>query len=431
VAELFMGKLKLYRGNYTFYEKQRETELATLVAQYKAVEERREQLVGFISRFRAQASKASLVQSRIKELEKLPSVVIPPSVKHIHFQFPPAPPSGNKILSVEKLSHAYAGRQVFSNLGFDLAKAERLVVVGINGAGKSTLLRLLAGFLAPASGSIVYGENVAPAFYSQDLAESLDPSLTVFETMERITPTALFPKLQNMLGAFLFRGDDVYKKTSVLSGGEQSRLLLLRLLVRPGNLLILDEPTNHLDMASKEVLLDALITFGGTIVFVSHDRAFIDPLADKVLEIRDGKARLFPGGYEYYRERIFREEAGEAQAEASNKKSGAARTGAREAASGDAAGESSHEAMKRKKTRLRKLDKEEEELCTGIDQAAETRKKLEEQLGLQEFYTNGEKMRELQSKIEESRLREQSLLARWENVSRERHSILGEGGPDA
>ncbi|RPJ09345.1 MAG: ABC transporter ATP-binding protein [Spirochaetaceae bacterium] len=419
VAELFMGRLKIYRGNYSFYEKQRETELATLVAQYKTVEERREQLEGFINRFRAQASKASLVQSRIKELEKLPVVERPPSVKHIHFPFAEEPKPGNDILRVTNLRHSYGGQDVFSNLEFTLARNERLVVVGINGAGKSTLLRILAGVQPASGGKVVYGEHVTPAFYSQDLAQTLDPAQTVFESMETMTPTALFPKLANMLGAFLFRGDDIKKKTSVLSGGEQSRLLLLRLLIKPGNLLILDEPTNHLDMASKEVLLDALMTFSGTIVFVSHDRAFIDPLADKVLEIRNAKARLFHGNYSYYRERIEKENAD--QNETMSGEAGIAKKHAIEPENDQ---ETAHDAMKKKRALLRKYDREEEELCRKIDSAAAFKKELEERLALPEVYMDGEKMRELKEQIKKTESLEQKHVEDWEKVSQERHKLM-------
>ncbi len=218
------------------------------------------------------------------------------------------------MLEAEGLAKSYGGTTVFEGVGIEVSRGEKLVVVGVNGAGKSTLLRLLSGREKPDAGTMQWGAGVVPAFYSQENADSWASERQVIEELEDAAPTDLVPRLRTLLGAFLFRGDDIYKSVSVLSGGEKSRLSLLMLLMKPANLLILDEPTNHLDLASKDVLLAALKEFTGTVIFVSHDRAFIEGLATSVLEIRSGAARLFPGGYEYYLRRMDQEQSAGAQA---------------------------------------------------------------------------------------------------------------------
>ncbi|MBN1523805.1 MAG: ABC-F family ATP-binding cassette domain-containing protein [Spirochaetales bacterium] len=411
VFELFQGKGKFYKGNYSAYEKQREIELGVLIEQYKKTEERREQLNSFINRFRAQASKASLVQSRVKELEKLPKIEIPHGMKKIHFSFPEAPPSGKKVLMIENLSHEYDGLPVFSDISMDLMRGNRIVVVGVNGAGKSTFLRLLAKKETPTDGSVVYGEKVIPGYYCQDEMTITGSKKTVFEEMEQITPTELYPKLRSMLGNFLFQGDDIFKPVSVLSGGEHSRLQLLKLLIQPGNLLILDEPTNHLDMASKEVLLDALQHYDGTLVFVSHDRAFIEPLAGQVLEIKDNRARLFTGNYGYYAGRIEQEQEQVSSAQKSSGKTQTARTS------------NDHEAARQRKTRLRRIEREEAELLSEIDRLSAERETLMHELSLPEVYADGGKVKELTGKVTWNTECEKKLLEKWEHLEEERMSF--------
>ncbi len=295
VAEIYMARVSVFTGNYSRYEEVRSRELEALMERWRAQQEEISHIEAFINRFRYNASKARLVQSRVTALEKIERIEIPPIVKSIHFAFPAPPSSGRRVLAVEGLEKSYAGRRVFGGVGFDVSRGDKLVVVGVNGAGKSTLLRIVSGREAPDAGTLQWGTGVVPAFYSQENADSWTSSRQVIEELESAAPTSLIPELRTLLGSFLFRGDDVFKSVAVLSGGERSRLSMLLLLLRPANLLILDEPTNHLDLASKDVLLNALRDFPGTVIFVSHDRHFISNLATAVLEVKDGCARYLPG----------------------------------------------------------------------------------------------------------------------------------------
>ena len=301
IYELFGGTLKRYVGTYTQYEKVRAVELESLIKRYNEQQQEIEKTEALIERFRYKATKAAMVQERIKHLEKIERIEIPESLKKIHFQFPPAPHTGRLVLTTQGLCKRYGERHVIENLDLVLEKDERLVVVGRNGAGKSTLLRILAGVDPDYSGTMTLGAGAITGYFSQDNAETITGSARILDLLEGEAPTALIPRIRDMLGAFLFRGDDIYKPLDVLSGGEKSRLSLLRLLLRPVNLLILDEPTNHLDLHSKDVLLEALKGFGGTVIFVSHDRGFIESLATRVIELTasgggiPSRVRNFPG----------------------------------------------------------------------------------------------------------------------------------------
>ncbi|MDR2588899.1 MAG: ABC-F family ATP-binding cassette domain-containing protein, partial [Spirochaetales bacterium] len=383
VLEIFSGRLTRYAGNFSAYQTRRQEELAGLMEAYRRQEEEIARQEEFIRRFRANASRAALVQSRAKQLEKMTRIEVPDSLKRLRFSFPPPPHSGRRALSVEGLSKSYGALRVFSGLGFELGRGERLVVAGKNGAGKSTLLRILAGLDKDFSGSLAWGAGVKTAYFSQDADSSLDEELSVVEEVEAACPTALFPKIRTMLGAFLFQGDDIYKSVSVLSGGERSRLCLLKMLLVPANLLILDEPTNHLDMSSKDVLLDALKGFDGALVFVSHDRYFIEGLATKVLEMREGLSpRLFPGGYEYYLFRLSQEEAAPPSVSAS-------------AAVSASLSQASREEQKKRKSLHKKLTLREEEILTRIAELEAAHKKIGEDMARPGVYADGAKMKAL------------------------------------
>ncbi|MBO6100550.1 MAG: ABC-F family ATP-binding cassette domain-containing protein, partial [Spirochaetaceae bacterium] len=298
VYELFNGELKRYPGNYTHYEKVRETELKTLMAAYEQQQQEIQKLEDFITRFGYKATKAAQAQEYQKKLDKMVRIEIPESLKKIHFTFPPAPHAGRLVLRLNGITKSYDGHtNVLNNLDLTLENGQRLVVAGRNGAGKSTLLRIIAEQDSAFTGEIIPGSGVKIGYFSQDNAETIKGSCTILEHLESVAPLDLIPKLRDMLGAFLFRGDDVFKSLDVLSGGEKSRIALLQLLLSPVNLLVLDEPTNHLDLHSKDVLLQALRDFGGTIVFVSHDRGFIEQLATQVLHLEPGKAMYYPGDY--------------------------------------------------------------------------------------------------------------------------------------
>ena len=251
----------------------------------------------FIDRFRYQATKAAQVQSRIKMLEKIERIEVPPERKRIHFQFPPAAKSGRVVLELKGVRKAYGPKVVLDGVDLHVERGDRVALVGPNGAGKSTLMRMLAGVEPPDAGRRTEGHQVVMQYFAQDEATRLDPSLTVYETLSTGSPMNMVPAIRNILGGFLFAGDDVYKKAAVLSGGERTRLAVARMLLLPSNTLVLDEPTNHLDLDSKDVLLDALMDYGGTLLFVSHDRYFVERLATKVVEVGGGRAELYPGTY--------------------------------------------------------------------------------------------------------------------------------------
>lgn len=430
VYELFNGQLHRYVGNYSHYEKVREGEMESLIAKYNQQQEEIHKLEDFIRRFGYKATKAAQAQERQKMLDKLlaQQVEIPESLKKIHFTFPPAPHSGRLVLTLEQVSKSYDGhRQVLNNLDLIVEKGERLVVVGCNGSGKTTLLRILAGEDQAFSGSIKLGAGVAVGYFSQDSAEKIAGNTKVLDFIEKDAPLELIPKLRDMLGAFLFRGDDVFKTLDVLSGGEKSRLALLQLLLRPVNLLILDEPTNHLDLYSKDVLLNALKDFGGTVVFVSHDRGFIEDLATRVIELRPpledgteagwlGRARNFPGSYSYYLERLESENQGavtvQENVQEKNRQSATAKSGTEEKT-----GALRYEEQKRLKNERRKLEREEERLMTEIAQAEEEKEKLKEELSLPHIYSDMQKSRSVQEKIENLEQKIQELTEAWEQVS--------------
>jgi ATP-binding cassette subfamily F protein 3 len=350
------------------------------------------------------------VQSRVNWLERLERIEVPPVVKRVRFSFPAAPPSGRLVLAADSLAKSYNEHRVFADVGFELGRGERLVVVGVNGAGKSTLLRILAGREPPDAGAVARGTGVALAWYSQEQADAWTSDRAVIEEVEAAAPTALVPELRTLLGAFLFRGDDILKPVSVLSGGEKSRLSMLLLLLRPANLLVLDEPTNHLDIASKDVLLGALQAFPGTVVFVSHDRAFIEGLATAVLEVRGGTARWYPGGYEYY----LRKTGSEAL------ESAAAETARTAAAAVDAPSASMIERQeeKRLKSELRGLERGEEETLRQLDELEDRRRAIEEEMADPRAYADGERMRTLSRAHEAARLEHERLMAVWEDQGR-------------
>jgi ATP-binding cassette subfamily F protein 3 len=251
----------------------------------------------FIDRFRYQATKAAQVQSRIKLLEKVVPIEVPPERKRIHFRFPDCVKSGRTVLELKHARKAYDRLTVFRDVSLHVERGDRIALVGPNGSGKSTLMRMLSGEEAPDSGTRTVGHQVVTEYFAQDEATRLDPTLTVYETLASGSPDNMVPAIRNILGGFLFSGDDVYKKAAVLSGGERTRLAVARMLLRPSNTLLLDEPTNHLDLDSKDVLLEALEDYGGTLIIVSHDRYFVEKLATKIIEIGHGEAVVYPGTY--------------------------------------------------------------------------------------------------------------------------------------
>ena len=298
IVEIWNGHLTAYPGNYSRYIQSRDERIMALKAAKQQQDDEIARIEGFISRFRYQANKASQVQSRVKQLEKIERISLPPQRKKIAFSFP-APPKGGRIaVSLQRASQHYGELKVLQHIDVQIEQGERVALVGPNGAGKSTLMRLLAGVELPVSGEREEGHNLLQAYFAQNQADELNSSRNVYAELMADSPVAMVPRLRNILGAFLFSGDDIDKSVKVLSGGERNRLALAKLLLRPANLLLLDEPTNHLDLQSKQILLDSLAKYSGTIVFVSHDRYFVDALATRVLEVGAGRVESTIGNYE-------------------------------------------------------------------------------------------------------------------------------------
>jgi ATP-binding cassette subfamily F protein 3 len=299
-VEIWNKRVNIYQGNYTKYLSQKDERRTQLQAAYSNQRQQIEHLEAFINRFRYQATKAKQVQSRIKELEKIERIEIPEEESTIHFRFPQPQPSGRMVAEAEGLAKSYGANQVFKDVRFRIDRGDRVALVGVNGAGKSTLIRLLTGTEPPTAGKIKLGHNVVCEYFAQDQHKVLDGEARMLDDISRAAVKVPEGELRSLLGCFLFSGDDVFKPLGVLSGGERNRFALARILVSPSNFLLLDEPTNHLDMRAKDVLLDALAAFSGTVVFVSHDRYFIDRLATRVLEVEGGKVTSHEGNYEDY-----------------------------------------------------------------------------------------------------------------------------------
>jgi ATP-binding cassette, subfamily F, member 3 len=323
IAEIWNKRFWFYTGNYDKFLTQKTQRNEQLQAAYKNQRDRIEQLEVFINRFRYQATKAKQVQSRIKELEKIERIEIPPEEKTIHFSFPQPKPSGRIVAefggvgkiyparsSFENAARASGEKEVFLNVSFLIERGDRIALVGVNGAGKSTLIKLLAGEEKATRGEFKLGHNVEADYFAQDQYKELDQDARIIDDLGKASPRSTETELRGLLGCFLFSEDDVFKKIGVLSGGERGRYALLRLLLHPSNFLLLDEPTNHLDLRAKDVLLEALSKYTGTVVFVSHDRYFIDKLATRVFEIGDGKVEVYPGNYEDY---LWRKQGGQAK----------------------------------------------------------------------------------------------------------------------
>jgi ATP-binding cassette subfamily F protein 3 len=299
-VEIWNKRLQIYQGNYTKYLSQKDERRTQLESAYRNQRLQIEHLEAFINRFRAQATKAKQVQSRIKELDKIERIEIPEEEPVIHFTFPQPPPSGRTVVEAENLSKSYDRKQVLEKVNFTIERGDRVALVGVNGAGKSTLIRLLTGDEVPTSGQVKLGHNVVSEYFAQDQYKVLNGESRMLDDISRAALRVPELELRSLLGCFLFRGDDVFKPLGVLSGGERNRYALARILVSPSNFLLLDEPTNHLDMRAKDVLLEAIARFSGTVVFVSHDRYFIDRLATRVLEVEGGTVTSHEGNYEDY-----------------------------------------------------------------------------------------------------------------------------------
>jgi ATPase subunit of ABC transporter with duplicated ATPase domains len=315
VAEIDEGEITVYSGNYDFYERERAIREANREAAYARQQAMLAKERRFIERFSAHAAKAAQVQSRVKALDKIEKIELPKKRRVVKFDFRTPPRSGDLVATVEAVAKAYGRRVIYDGLTLTIRRGERWSVMGRNGAGKTTLLKMIAGVLPPDAGTITLGASLRMGYFSQQALELLDPDLTIDEQLQRDFPMESLGVLRNLAGAFQFSGDDVDKKIRALSGGEKTRLVVARMLLDPPNFLVLDEPTNHLDLATKEMLVEALREFEGTMLFVSHDRSFLRGLSNRVLEIggesgTDAQPHLYPGSYVDYVQRTGHEAPG-------------------------------------------------------------------------------------------------------------------------
>jgi len=301
--ELSLGNLTVYKGNYSFYVAEKELRMQVQRAAYDNQQAKIQQTKRFVERFRAKSTKAKQAQSRLKQLEKMELIELEETESSIAFRFPPSPPSGRTAIELDGLTKQYDGRTIFHNVSFMLQRGDKMAVVGVNGAGKTTLVRILAGLIDTDCGLVRPGHNVRISYFGQHQAQELAPQYTVLQTIAHAGGDLTLTQQRSLLGAFLFRGDDVDKKVQVLSGGEKSRVALAKMIATPANLLIMDEPTNHLDMSSQEVLQQALAKFDGTIIVVSHNRYFLNSFVNKVLEIKNGTGNIYEGTIEEYLEK--------------------------------------------------------------------------------------------------------------------------------
>jgi ATP-binding cassette subfamily F protein 3 len=409
IVEIWNKRIHFYPGNYEKYLAQKTQRQEQLDAAYRNQRERIEQLEMFINRFRYQATKAKQVQSRIKELEKMERIELPEEEKTIHFSFPQPKASGRIVAEFAGVAKAYGEKEVFRDVSFMIERGDRIALVGVNGAGKSTLIKLLANEEDLTQGEYKLGHNVQADYFAQDQYKELDQDSRILDDLGRVSPQSRETELRSLLGCFLFSGEDVFKRIGVLSGGERNRYALLRMLLHPANFLLLDEPTNHLDMRAKDVLLEALSKYTGTVVFVSHDRYFIDNLATRVFEIGEGRVEVYPGNYEDYR---WRKEGGAARLQENTELtvSSPPANGNKPASSEPAEAKAKRlNPIKRKQLeeRVRELEQEINHTETAIAQ---------HETALQTFVSAEETAR-LTQELENRRTRLQASLAEWEELT--------------
>jgi ATP-binding cassette, subfamily F, member 3 len=403
-VEVWNKKVWFYSGNYEKYLAQKAERKLQLEAAYKNQRDRVEALEAFINRFRATATKAKQVQSRIKELEKIERIEIPPDEQTIHFTFPQPKPSGRIVAEFKNVSKSYGAKHVFSGANFVIERGDRIALVGVNGAGKSTMIKLLAGTEPLTSGSYTLGHNAMPDYFAQDQYKELDPERRMLDDLGDAAPRSTNTELRTLLGCFLFSDDDVFKKIGVLSGGERNRYALARMLLAPSNFLLLDEPTNHLDMRAKDVLLESLSKYSGTVVFVSHDRYFIDNLAARIFEIEEGHVHVYPGNYEDY---LWRKAGGPEQIQAATAVAIAEPEPA--AVVADSKKRVNPMKLQKLKTRLREVEQEVASLESEIAQ---------HDAALADFKSMEETMR-ISELVAERRKQLEARVAEWESVSAE------------
>lgn len=403
VVEVWNKRVTLYTGNYSQYQRLKEERLEQMRAAQRNQQDRVAQIESFVDRFRAKATKAKQAQSRLKELEKMEIIEIPEEEPIIHFRFPAPQPSGRIVAEFKGVAKSYGAKQVFSSVNFTIERGDRIALVGQNGAGKSTLIKLLTGLEGLTAGEFTLGHNVEFDYFAQDQYKALDPHSEILDDLCAAAPRATATELRSLLGCFLFREDDVFKKIGVLSGGERNRYALCKLLTQPSNFVLLDEPTNHLDMRAKEVLLEALKSYEGTVVFVSHDRYFIDELATKVFEVGGGAITPYPGNYEeFLRAKARAVEAAPAVVAA------ATATTADKTAAAPAAN------RRMNPLKQQQIEKQIAAVEAQIEAAEAAIAQLDAQLSQ---FTNAEESQRLAARATAERARLEDLMAQWESLS--------------
>ena len=413
---LSRGKFESYAGNYSFYETEREVRKELLLSQLKNQQQHIKQTQEFIERFRYKATKARQVQSRIKQLEKIDIVEVESEEDEIHFHFPPPQQSGRVVMELSNLGKHYGALEVFNNLNYKVERGDRIAIVGVNGAGKSTLSRILAGVESYDLGKRIIGYNVVPSYFAQDQADELDLTKDVLQTVEESAGKETRTQLRTLLGSFLFHGDDVFKSVSVLSGGEKSRLALAKMLLQPANFLIMDEPTNHLDMKSKRVLQEALSKYEGTFVIVSHDRAFLDPIVNKVLEVKPGSLRTFLGNLSDY---IIKKKEEREQTAQNTEESNASLSNETQAT-----WQEQQKLRKNIAREVRAAKKKVEEAEIIIHQMEARKKEIEGMLANPDFYKNGEEAKLISAEYKNVQSGLVNAYARWSALNEELERIL-------
>ena len=407
ILEIWNRHTYFYTGNYDRYLEQKAERRAQLEASQKNQQEQIHHLETFINRFRYQATKARQVQSRIKELEKIDKIELPDEERVIHFSFPQPRPSGRMVAELRSVAKSYGEKSVFENVGFVLNRGDRVALVGVNGAGKSTLIKVLSGAEPVTKGESRLGHNVELDYFAQDQYKVLNPEARLLDDLTSFAPTAVSnqTQLRTLLGSFLFSADDVFKRIGVLSGGERNRYALARMLLRPANFLLLDEPTNHLDLQAKDVLLEALRKFTGTIVFVSHDRYFIDKLATRIFEIEGGKLEDYPGNYEDY---LWQKQRSGTEAADS-----AAKRRSPEPGASGRPGEPQKRAKKTNPSSIRKMEKDRDELEEQISRSEAEIAGLELELG---HFKSAEESIRIAGLVETQRTRLKEITKQWEEL---------------
>lgn len=409
------GDIEDYSGNFSYYQEKHKERMEHLRQAYKNQQKEIKQTQEFIDRFRYKASKAKQVQSRIKQLEKMDEIEVDEHEEEISFQFPPPERSGAIVMKLDNISKSYDDIQVFDGLDYTVDRGDKIAIVGPNGAGKSTLVRILADNEPIDSGNREPGYNVTTSYFAQHQADELDLSRNAFEVMREAAPGESETRLRTILGCFLFQGDDVFKKVSVLSGGEKSRLALARMLLSPANFLIFDEPTNHLDMQSKNILQQALDQYEGTFMIVSHDRDFLDPIVNKVLEVQPGYIKTYLGNVSYYLNKKKEEE--ELKVEPNEQ------TPSHEGGNNQLSRKEERriEAEKRqtKYKKLKPLQNRLEKIESRIEKLEERKTEIENAMADSDFYDDSEQVRETTMEYDKLKAELVEVYSEWEELAME------------